>query len=415
MRAREMLALALFKRRPMQQRYQSQLERVRQKFGKEKIKVLFLVSNLAKWKCQTVVDAMSNSENYEPVVALVPMDIEAAMPIEQKRRCFEGIRSYFASKGMPCVDAYDFQNDKYISLRDFSPDIVWYQMPSYGASILSPEMISDFALTCYVPYFVQNYGGLEMDCGGIFHRMLWRHFTLNAEWAKVFMRYQGRFFRVGETIGTGHPMLDNVANARSSRDLKVGDKVIIYAPHWSCGVGENFSTFLKNGKLMLDLAKEVRDVKWIFKPHPTLRSTLIDNGLMEEKEVVGYYAEWEKVGEVCYDGDYADLFAKSSAMITDCASFLTEYGSTGKPLIHLISSNRLYEPHPIAAKLFDTYYKAHNWDEFMEHFRRVIENGDDYKRELRLSALDTMRLRANNASKAIIAYLDYVLGEVANG
>lgn len=407
-RMRELFGLAIVKRRAMQRRYQAQLKRIQGKFGKEKIKVFFLVSNTAKWKCQSVFDIMRNSDNYDPIVALVPMDIEASMPIEVKRQRFSELRGYFTSRGIPCIDAYDFEADKYIHLCNFAPDIVWYQMPDYGSPTISPETISSFALSCYVPYFVQNYGGLNMDCGGIFHRMLWRHFTLNEEWALMFMRYQGRFFRVGETIGTGHPMLDSIVS--DSKTVESGEALVIYAPHWSCGVGENFSTFLKNGEKILNLAKEYKSIRWVFKPHPSLKHTLIENKLMSEEEVDRYYSEWGKIGELCNGGDYSALFAKSSAMITDCASFLTEYGCTGKPLIHLISSNSLYKPHPISARLYDTYYKARNWDEFMGHFRRVVIDCDDYKREVRLSVLDSMRIRCGNAADNIVSYLDKVFG-----
>lgn len=407
-RSRELLRLAFLKRHTLQNRYQVQLERIQGKFGKEKIKVLFLVSNTAKWKCQSVFDIMQNSDNYDPIVGLVPMDIESSMPIESKRQRFSELMGYFKSKGMPCIDAYDFEADKYIPLSNFGPDIVWYQMPDCGSPTISPETISSFALSCYVPYFVQNYGGLDMDCGGIFHRMLWRHFILNEEWARIFMRYQGRFFRVGETIGAGHPMLDRIVS--DSKTGVPGDAHVIYAPHWSCGVGENFSTFLKNGEKILNLAKENRSIRWVFKPHPSLRHTLIENKLMSEQEVDRYYSEWGRIGEVCQGGDYSALFAKSSAMITDCASFLTEYGCTGRPVIHLISSNSLYKPHPISARLYDTYYKAHNWDEFIGHFLRVVINGDDYKRDVRLSVLDSMQLRCDNAANNIVTYLDKVFG-----
>ena len=97
-------------------------------------------------------------------------------------------------------------------------------------------------------------------------------------------------------------------------------------------------------------------------------------------------------------------------MITDCASFLTEYGCTGRPVIHLISSNSLYKPHPISARLYDTYYKARNWDELMGHFQSVVIDGDDYKRDVRLSALDSMQLRCDNAANNIVTYLDKVFG-----
>ena len=401
-----LLWVALYVRPIVVARYDKHLRRISKKFGKEKVKVLFLVSNLAKWKCQTVFDEMSCSELYDPTIGLMAMDIERRLTREEKRRHFEEMQRYFGSRGMPCVLAYDIEHDKPMALETFSPDIVWYQMPGVGSQIIAPEEVSRFALSCYVPYFVQNYGALEMDCGQYFHRMLWRHFTLNEEWANAFMQFQGRFFRVGNVVGCGHPMLDLIESETSSAEAD--HKLVIYAPHWSCGIGENYSTFLRNGQKILELAKNTQQIRWVFKPHPTLRHVLLENKFMNKDSVDAYYSAWEQFGDVCYGGDYTHIFQESSAMITDCGSFLTEYGCLGKPIIHLISSNCLYKPHPISARLFDTYYQAHDWDEFMRHFNQVIINGNDYRRKERLSMLETMCLRSTKAAKNIIKYLDNI-------
>ena len=159
---------------------------------------------------------------------------------------------------------------------------------------------------------------------------------------------------------------------------------------------------------MLLLAKAHPEIKWLFKPHPTLRYRLINGNLWSEKEVDAYYTEWEKLGASCYDGNYVSLFMKSYAMITDCASFLVEYACTGNPIIHLISSNAKYQPHPIAAKLFGSYYQAHNWDEFEKHFEDVVLKKNDYKKDERLAAVKDMRLIDNYAAKNILDYLDKV-------
>ena len=98
-------------------------------------------------------------------------------------------------------------------------------------------------------------------------------------------------------------------------------------------------------------------------------------------------------------------------MITDCASFLVEYPCTKMPIIHLVSSNSKYSVHPISQRLFSSYYQAHTWNEFVNHFSKVIIEGDDYKREERLAEVKRMRLLDTNAAENIVKYLDSILAK----
>lgn len=378
------------------------LNKVRITYGKRKLRVIFPVSNVAKWKCQSLYDLMQKSDKYEPIVALTPMDIEVDKSSEEQTEILEKNKKFFDERGCKWVVAYDPATRNYKKFSEFGADIVWYTQPWNIDVGQDAYKTSKHALTCYVPYFVQNYGGLDMDCEPMFHRMQWRHFTLSESWAKVFMEYQGRK-RSGVVKGLGHPMLDNFYIHKDENHER---RYVIYAPHWSCNTLERYSTFLKNGREILDLAKNHPEISWVFKPHPTLRNRLITGGLWPKDDVDAYYKEWESLGSSCYDGNYIELFQKSVAMITDCASFLVEYACTGNPIIHLVSSNAKYQPHPIAAKLFGSYYQAHNWDEFRNHFDRVILGGDDYKREERLAAVNDMRLLDNYAAKNILDYLD---------
>lgn len=388
--------------RVSRERYVSTFDKISGEYAKRKLKVVFPVSNISKWKVQSLYDLMEASGRYEPVVALTAMDIESELPAAEQRIIIEKNKSYFHERKIRCVEAFVPENQHFIPFDELGADIVCYTQPWYIAPVQSPLEVSKYALTCYVPYFVQNYGGLGYDCELTFHRCLWRHFTLNEKWAKLFMRDQG-FCRAGDTLGLGHPMLDQYWLTRDECPEK---HYVIYAPHFSCGVNERFSTFLKNGRQILALAKEHPEIDWVFKPHPSLRHTLEQKCGWTRGAVDEYYGEWERIGVACYDSDYIGLFKSSMAMITDCASFLVEYACTGSPIIHLISSEAKYRPHRIAAKLFSTYYAAHNWREFEKWFETVVIKGEDPKREKRLVAVKDMRLLDNYAAKRILDYLD---------
>lgn len=390
-------------------RYRKQLVCVQDKFGGKKIRVLFPISNLAKWKMQSLYEAMRCSAHYEPLMALTIMDVENDLPIEGKRERLQQMRVHFVGNGMGCVDAYDFENGCAISFDRFAPDIVFYQQPWRIADVQHPKSVSLYALTCYVPYYVENYGILDMACASVFHRTLWIYFCQNEMWAEEFRRYQGRIRRAGEIVASGHPMLDLFSKGFAVPGMS---GCVIYAPHWSCHVGECFSTFLETGETMLMLAKAHPEIKWVFKPHPTLRHTLINEGFWAAEKVDAYYSEWAKIGEVCTGGDYMSLFCSSRAMITDCASFLVEYACTGKPIVHLVPEKIKYPPHPISAGLFASYYQARSVDELESVFESVVLRGEDPKKELRLAKVREMNLCNNNAAKNIVNYLDGVLGAV---
>lgn len=64
------------------------LARLRKAAGKRKFRVAFLVSELAKWKCQSVFDRMCASGEFEPVVAVYNLTRLAGYPTEDLFCCF---------------------------------------------------------------------------------------------------------------------------------------------------------------------------------------------------------------------------------------------------------------------------------------------------------------------------------------
>ena len=126
---------------------------------------------------------------------------------------------------------------------------------------------------------------------------------------------------------------------------------------------------------------------------------------MNDAEIDQYYKEWEKISVSCYDGEYQDLFLDSYVMITDCGSFLSEYGATGRPIIWMICAENIRRPIPEFSDLFDSYYKVHNVYELTQALERIVEGNQDPDKEKRLLALDRIGLRSVNASENIVNHL----------
>ena len=96
-------------------------------------------------------------------------------------------------------------------------------------------------------------------------------------------------------------------------------------------------------------------------------------------------------------------------MVTDCASFLTEYFSTGRPLVHLISPTAKLKPLKPSQKMFRSFYRVTNIDELCPALDSVVLHGDDPRREERLEVLRQSGVRSGSAAERILGYLDKVL------
>lgn len=393
-------------------RYKKTLIRIEKKVKeKKKLRVLFLINEPSKWKAQTLLDVLIKSSKYEPILVFTIADIDTDLSCDKKQEKLEKTKAFFDAINVTKFFAYDFKTDTYSSLKEFKPDYVVYQQPWRLNLKQLPHHVARYALTFYIPYYVANYGVIETDCGLVFHRLLFRYFVLSQDWVDVYRKYVGRCRFTGDFIPVGHPSLDDIQFIKYPSQ----NKYVIYAPHWSFHHPknlnwENYSTFLWTGRAMLEYAKAHPEIKWVFKPHPTLRHTLLRCGVMTEDELVQYWSEWEKIGEVSYDSNYLKYFNHSSAMITDCGSFLTEYACTGLPIIHLISHDNPPEVLSILKKLYDTYYQVRTLEELSLICDKILLEGKDEKRDKRIQMLDECGLLTKERSaERILNYWNCML------
>ena len=151
---------------------------------------------------------------------------------------------------------------------------------------------------------------------------------------------------------------------------------------------------------MLDYAKKHSEINWVFKPHPGLAQTLLAHSHMTKEQIDKYWSEWGKLGVVHTTGDYLDMFMESSAMITDCGSFETEYFLTKKPLIHLFSKNAM-PFNPFVASLVESYYSAKDETELENTLDRVVIQGDDWLYNKRKQTAQRLNFKPEFASEKI--------------
>lgn len=390
------------------------LMRIRRKIQrKEKIRVLFVDSETAKWKTQSLYEMMSRSEHFDPFVGISIRDSDIGKSPCEIKAGMASARRFHEGLGNKCVEIYDCDKNQRKNMLDFSPDMIFYQQPWSNDGVHDILRTYRKALPCYVPYFVPSYGVIDIESRLTFHRFLAFYFVLNEAWIAEYRRGVRAWFWSGKMISAGHTAFDEMQKC----PMENSARRVIYAPHFTISkTSEKFkpvvrlSTFLENGREILQYAKAHGDIKWVFKPHPALKKALVDSGAWTQTEVDAYFSEWAEIGSVVDTGDYMRLFASSSVMITDCGSFLPEFAATGKPLIHLICSRNNMSPATPSQDLFSTFYEVRSLEEMFSCFKIVIEDGSDPKKDTRLKAARKANLSNQNAARNIMRRLESEFG-----
>lgn len=358
--------------------YKKKLEELHSKEGK--IKVCFLIRENQKWSYQSLYELLVKSKEFEPVV-LVSLLWLSHIGKDTTRNNLEENYNFFKEKGMNAEFAYE--NGQYVDLSKFNPDIIFYDQPWDLPEIHKPEKVSQFALTCYVPYGF-SIGHYEKDYTQDFHKLLFRMF-LEHEYTKK------RYEKINKNnskncVVTGLPKFDEYNKPTSSlTDLwKEPEKFkIVYAPHHSLeNNGLRFATFKQNGQFILEYAKNHPETTWIFKPHPRFKYALLRNHIMTEAEIERYYSDWNSVGKIHSSGNYFDIFKTSDLLLTDCCSFLAEYMPSGKPIIQIMNKNHT-ELSELGNLLLKGCYSVVDNFEIEDKLNSIIYNQNDDKKELR--------------------------------
>lgn len=345
--------------------------KVRRLRKKDKIKVVFVVSQLGFWKSENLYLKMLAHPRFEPVILV----IKIYERIEEYNRVIE----HLTAKG------YDFipMEDKKSIREVVRPDIIFYVQPYYG--VIHPRF--DFlrnlqSLFCYVYYAFHTLNDIYLEDQPFFS-FCWQVYFENeiAKENSAKMLYNG----ASNAVVSGLPFVDDYFTEVKSDPWKTpkGEKKrIIWAPHHSLpGSGHlAFSTFLTYCDFMLEMADKYREsVQFVFKPHPALESKLFD--LWGREKTEAYYERWRS-GENTQleNGQYTELFKSSDAMIHDCVSFSIEYHYTCNPVMMLESDDALARKevtNDFGRMAYDLHYIGKTKEDVEAFIVNVIEGRDE--------------------------------------
>lgn len=134
---------------------------------------------------------------------------------------------------------------------------------------------------------------------------------------------------------------------------------------------------------MLEFARRSNGrIQFAFKPHPRLKAELYKRPDWGIERTDAYYKAWEDLpnGQL-EQGEYAELFAQSDAMVHDSGSFMVEYMATGKPccFLHGKEADVLPDFNQMTADCHAAHYLADSIDELKHFLQDVVLDGKDPK------------------------------------
>ena len=383
--------------------------------NREKIKVIFLIPESAKFGMESIYYSMLESEIFDPYILVVhPRDNF----FDENQTYFkEAVESYnlFKERGYRTLFAYNMENMKAIDIENFKPDIIFINNPNmFSFGVFKNININLKYLTCYINYSINVASLDDYHYNNSSINTCYKMFAETYYCYKKHMNINNGF----NTVLTGYPKLDSykkdIKECIIPKKIDNGNKIVIYAPHWSIGKIDTLTrlgTFNLYHKYFMKLLKENPNINFVFKPHPSLRDRIIDYKIMDIEYYENYIKEWNNSNNGIYisDGEYIDLFRKSSCLITDSGSFIAEYLPSENPCIYLINpeEENLIENtfNDFAKPIVNSYYLCYNEEDINKYFNEIIINENDYMKDKRLNLIKDSFINIGSAGKIITDYL----------
>ncbi len=400
--------------------YRLKINSIRKKISQyEKVKVIFIVMDVAMWKYEGLYQLMVNHPRFDPVILIAPRinQNEEGLKLDSLKMIV-----YFKQKNYKIVEGYDFEKKCWYDVKEnIRPNIVFYTQPYNSSAVDEKYSIRNFknVLFCYIPYYFLIISR-KWAYDSLLQNIAWKLFyptNFHIETAKSLAKNKG----VNVCV-TGYPIADeildlkrDISNPWKNKNPKV--KRIIWAPHHSIleEGSLKFSNFLNNYQTMFDLAEKYKDqIHIAFKPHPFLLSNLYNHTNWGKEKADFYYEKWQKISNGQLEtGGYVDLMLTSDAMIHDSVSFTVEYLYTKKPVFYLTKKNHTENLCNFGKIAFDQHYKGSNNEEIESFILDVVLGDNDVRLEARKMFFNDYllppndRLVAENVFNEILADLKW--------
>ena len=353
---------------------------------KDKIKVGFVLYDSSIWCGDELYNYFTQDGRFEVTIFLCLRTDK--MKLELIQRAFLYSRKQFEMRNLNVVDI------KNPNAPIPEQDIFIFLTPYFLVLPLAlrPENITAKTLLVYIPY---GFSALNYNVANhMMSRLAWKFFFTS----NVALKMYERLCKVGMPRGlcSGYAKTDIFfdKNAKFHFDWKMtrpDAKKIIYAPHWSINSTANYATFQWNFQFMYEFAKAHPEISWVFKPHPNLLFSAVEEKIFPSAETFKEYLQaWDKLpNALFYTGAYyQDIFATSDGMILDSCSFIVEYQFVDKPMIFLTREGEKFNE--LGREILKASYlvDGQNLDEIATTMQKVFIEGKDDKAAKRKAVFD---------------------------
>lgn len=360
------------------------------KFKKgEKLNICIQVCRPGLWNYDYLYKILKNSPYFNPSILIMP---DKNYKREMHKLYFDQCYDELVQMGYTPFKGFDFESNKLLNIRkEINPDIILY------TDFWKPHFFNSFYITSFLDKitFLNEYGFSvmqdELTCNFELNNLVDGYFrptSIHLEMSKKIMNNQGKNVKI-----TGTPKLDSILDKnRKFNDIwkpqEKQKKRVIWAPHYNSKTSARMyqnDGFWYLYDYMLELATKFKDeIQFVFRPHPVLYQALEKEWGLEKTQE--YYQAWDDLENGQYfNGDFADLFTTSDAMIMDCCSFMAEYTAFNKPLFHTVTHTSRTNLNEFGKILYKNFYVPKNdLKEDIENFiQDVVINGNDYKKDQR--------------------------------
>lgn len=316
---------------------------------------------------------LKNRDYWDVKVVIVPDVLRGK---EHMEKTYAHTKLFFENKyGKEYVlDGYETEIGRYIDRSD-EFDIIYFANP-YDLMVHRIHSIQYVSKKKVLPIYI-SYG---FDVGKATTLSRLKSYELNLLWKCFtdtdfsFQEYKENQIIEGKNVVlTGYTKMDGLAKYEY---VKKERKKILLSPHHTVIMKElPLSNFLKYYDLILELPAIFPKTDFVFRPHPLLFTTLVNEGIWTLKQVEEYLMKVSELGiEYSTGGDYFGLFAECDAIVHDCGSYTVEWLFTGKPGCFVYNENLTSEhlTHLMNESL-KKYAIARNKEDIIAFIRDVVE------------------------------------------
>lgn len=380
---------------------------LKNKKGSEKKKFAAYVVFDSTFGMHKVLELMENQKDrWDYKLVIIPDISRGAKHAEET---YEKTKIFFVERygSEKVIDGWNVEtNQFYDHTSDF--DIIYFANP-YDGMVHKFHSIRYASQQNVLPVYV-SYG---YDVGKYTTLERLENYELNLVWKcfvdttftyKDYQQYQ--VMRGENVVLSGYSKMDGLKKSKIS--LGESKKILISSHHTVSMNTLPLSNFLKYYNFFLSLPTIFPDAVFIFRPHPLLFTTLINEKIWSEADVEKYLEDLtEKNIVFSKDGSYFDLFEECDAIINDCGSFTIEWLYTGKPGCFMY--NEKLGPDyltPLMNRAIEEYSVARSEKDIVNFVANVV-NGESQQYDMKEWVSENIALRYPNVSQYILDEIDF--------